>query len=245
MAYPDYDEAMLNSQEQGEGTAVLPDDPHTSTPQDLSDRMAAERAGVPFLVYRDSAQKQVIVTLEPEGRVTIGRRESNAVALPWDHLVSRFHTTLEDIGGGWTIADDGMSQNGTYLNGARVHARVRLADRDVIRVGETLIRFRTMTVASGSETAIDGGVLSLDELSASQRRVLSALVRPLASGDGLRVPADNQQIADDLVMSVETVKSALKQLFAKFDLADAARGEKRMRLAELALRAGVTGDDRA
>jgi DNA-binding NarL/FixJ family response regulator len=73
--------------------------------------------------------------------------------------------------------------------------------------------------------------------------VLGALVRPLAA-EGLHVPADNQQIADELVISAETVKSTLKQLFAKFGLADTARGEKRMRLAELALRAGVTGDDR-
>jgi pSer/pThr/pTyr-binding forkhead associated (FHA) protein len=244
MTYPDYDEAMLHPQEVGDGAAVLPDDPHTSTPQELSDRLAAERAGKPFLVYRDTKGGQVIVALAPGTSITIGRRETNDVALPWDHLVSRFHTTLEDIGGDWTIADDGMSQNGTFLNGARVHARVRLADRDVIRVGETLIRFRTMAEASGSETAIAGGVLSLDDLSAAQRRVLGALVRPLAAGEGLRVPADNQQIADELVMSIETVKSAMKQLFAKFGLADAARGEKRMRLAELALRAGVTGDDR-
>src|SRR4051794_37683992 len=108
---------MLKQQQgSGDGTGVLPDDPHTSSPKELSDRLAAERVGKPFLVYRDSDHRQVIATLEAGGKVTIGRRETNDVALPWDHLVSRHHTTLEDIGGDWTIADDGMSQNGTFLN---------------------------------------------------------------------------------------------------------------------------------
>lgn len=57
------------------------------------------------------------------------------------------------------------------------------------------------------------------------------------------VSRDNQQIADELVMSVETVKSTLKHLFAKFDLSSAPRGDKRLRLAEIALRSDLSSSD--
>ena len=40
----------------GEYVPVVPDSPldaHVATPQDLKDRIAAERRGTPFLIYRD------------------------------------------------------------------------------------------------------------------------------------------------------------------------------------------------
>ena len=49
-------------------------------------------------------------------------------------------------------------------------------------------------------------------LTAAQRRVLVALCRPLA-GPGYAAPASNQQIADELVISVATVKGTLTALF--------------------------------
>ena len=59
----------------------MPDSPldaHVATPQDLKERIAAERRGTPFLVYRDVDNKQKIVDLVPTGeRVTVGRRPSN------------------------------------------------------------------------------------------------------------------------------------------------------------------------
>ena len=55
----------------------VPDSPldaHVATPQDLKERIAAERRGTPFLVYRDMDNKQRIVDLVPTGeRVTVGR----------------------------------------------------------------------------------------------------------------------------------------------------------------------------
>ena len=66
----------------------VPDSPldaHVATPQDLKERIAAERRGTPFLVYRDVDDRQRIVDLMPTGeRVTLGRRPSNDVVLDWD-----------------------------------------------------------------------------------------------------------------------------------------------------------------
>ena len=40
--------------------------------------------------------------------------------LDWDSEISRVHAALERIGDDWTVVDDGLSHNGTYLNGERV-----------------------------------------------------------------------------------------------------------------------------
>src|SRR3954447_21422341 len=73
------------------------------------------------------------------GPLTIGRREGSSVALPWDAEVSRAHAQLQPVGREWTICDDGLSRNGTWVNGERVSGRRRLSDGDTIRVGRTML----------------------------------------------------------------------------------------------------------
>lgn len=70
------------------------------------------------------------------GTTLLGRSAAADVVLE-DALVSRVHARLERVGPVWTLIDDGLSRNGTRLNGRRLHARARLADRDRIRVGRT------------------------------------------------------------------------------------------------------------
>ena len=109
---------------------------HTSSPRELGERIAAERSGGAFLLYRDGDGAQVILPLdEVEDRITIGRRPSNEVALDWDSEVSRVHAALERTGEEWTVVDDGLSHNGTFVAGERVTARRRLRDGDVIAIG--------------------------------------------------------------------------------------------------------------
>jgi pSer/pThr/pTyr-binding forkhead associated (FHA) protein len=67
---------------------------HAATPQELRERISAERAGDPFLLYRDGAGEQVIFVLGSRDRVTIGRRPANDIALDWDSEVSRVHAEL-------------------------------------------------------------------------------------------------------------------------------------------------------
>ena len=52
--------------------------------------------------------------------------------------LDRVHAALERIGEDWTVVDDGLSHNGTYLNGSRVTSRQRLKDGDVLTVGGVL-----------------------------------------------------------------------------------------------------------
>jgi hypothetical protein len=53
-----------------------------TSPADVKARLDAERAGLPFLLYRDGSGAQVILTLT--GAVTVGRRAERDVALAWD-----------------------------------------------------------------------------------------------------------------------------------------------------------------
>src|SRR5919197_4600477 len=98
--------------------------------------------GVPFLAYRDGEGAEKVFALEPQRRsVTIGRRDEADISLPWDPECSRLHAELELRAGEWTVCDDGMSQNGTWVNGMRLVGRRRLTDGDLVRVGRTLIAY--------------------------------------------------------------------------------------------------------
>lgn len=221
----------------------MPDSPldaHVATPQDLKERIAAERRGTPFLVYRDADDRQVIVDLVPGGeRLTIGRRPSNNLVLDWDSEISRVHAALERMGDDWTVVDDGLSHNGTYVNGKRVTARERLRDGDVLTFGGVAVAFR----APGGESSSRPTVTALgphvgELLTPAQRRVLVALCRPFKDST-YATPATNQQIADELVVSVDAVKSTLRALFEVFGVDDLPQNQKRASLALQALRTGV------
>jgi DNA-binding NarL/FixJ family response regulator len=75
-------------------------------------------------------------------------------------------------------------------------------------------------------------------LSPAQRRVLVALCRPYRDGT-FATPATNRQIADELVVSVDAVKTTLRALFAVFGLDALPQNRKRAMLAQTAMRSGV------
>jgi pSer/pThr/pTyr-binding forkhead associated (FHA) protein len=184
-----------------------------------------------FVLYRREDGEQRFTDLPPDReRLTIGRRDSNDVALPWDSEVSRTHAELVRMGGDWVVCDDGISHNGTFVNGERVRGRRRLRDGDAISVGHTLISF--CAADSQSVAATTPAIERADavELTPAQRRVLAALCRPLQGG-AYAPPASNQQIADELVLSVARVKSTLTSLFERFGIDELPQNQKRAALA--------------
>jgi pSer/pThr/pTyr-binding forkhead associated (FHA) protein len=207
---------------------------------ELRNVLAAERAGEPFLVFRDGAGAQHICSLaEVEGPVTIGRRPETDVTLVWDEEVSRLHAQLEPIGGEWAIVDEGLSTNGTFLNGRRITGRQRLADGDVLRLGRSYLTFRHPVEAPLAPTVRAGAMPAIQELSPTRRRILVALCRPLGQRDRFVTPATNQQIAAEVFLGVDAVKAHLRDLYQRFGLDDLPQNQKRTRLAELALEIGL------
>ena len=217
-----------------------PLDAHVASPEELRDRIAAERAGAPFLVYRTDTGDQVLVDLGcASDRLTIGRRASNDVPLEWDARVSRVHAALERVGDDWAVMDDGLSHNGTWVNGERITGRRRLFDGDTLSVGATLLVFRAPPGSSASRPTVFAVGPHLGELlTPAQRRVLLALCRPFKDSP-YGTPASNQRIADELVVTVDTVKGTLRALFEAFGIGDLPQNEKRASLALQALRTGV------
>jgi hypothetical protein len=73
-------------------------------------------------------------------QVTIGRGGQNDIAIRSDEYASARHARFEPRQDGVWVQDLG-STNGTYLNGARLENPRRLSEGDVIRVGETDLRY--------------------------------------------------------------------------------------------------------
>ena len=220
----------------------MPDSPlqaHAASPAELRERIEAERGGRPFLVLREGAGVQRIVDLDALGsRASVGRAISNEIALPWDTEVSRLHAELECIGGEWTVSDDGLSRNGTYVNGGRISGRQRLRDGDVLRVGRTSIAYRRPAAEDSMPTHVASAMPAVAELSATQREVLVALARPYKH-DEFASPSTNQAIAGELHLSVDAVKSHLRSLFQRFGIEHLPQNQKRSRLVAEALQSGV------
>jgi hypothetical protein len=204
---------------------------------ELKRQLELERRGQPFLVFRNDEERQVIVPLS-DGSVLIGRNQPEGISLEWDSEVSQLHAQLERIGAESLIVDDGLSRNGTFVNGERVVGRRRLKDRDLIRCGRTLLLFRDPALAERAATAVATEARP-ERITTTQRRVLIALCRPLAGGSSFASPATNKRIADELYLSVDAVKSHLRALFDAFDVGDLPQNQKRTALAERAVRSGV------
>jgi DNA-binding NarL/FixJ family response regulator len=215
--------------------------PHTASAAELKERLAAERRGEPFLILRDAEQAQRLIELPQEGvRVTVGRSQDCDVALPWDDQASRVHAELESVGPGWAVTDGGLSRNGSYLNGERLHQRRRLRDGDTLRFGRTAVVYREPTTGHAETTTMLARDLpGPTELPPAQRAVLCALCRPFAKGESWARPATNTDIAAELFLSVDAVKGHLRVLFPKFGVDDLPQNEKRLRLAERALNSGA------
>jgi predicted component of type VI protein secretion system len=219
----------------------------------------AERGGGPFLLYRDGDDREQVFSFQPgSAQASVGRERPSDLVLGWDGQVSRLHARFERVDDGWTVVDDGMSRNGTFVNGERVSGRRPLNDGDTLRFGATEMTFRSPPVeapapqaeapppvAAQAPPAIAGDPAPAPEpgvdLSTSQHRVLVALCRPYKSG-GFATPPSDQQIADELFLSVRAVKTHLAVLFAKLGVDELPEDQRRVGLVERAFQSGVISE---
>lgn len=199
-----------------------------------------DREGLPALLIRTPDEDLVVLALtEEKPTVTLGRHSKSTITVDWDPAVSRTHAFIECLGRSWYVVDDGVSQNGTHVNGERIDGRHRLVDGDVIRVGATLVGFRHKHGASGASTARAVDAIAPAQLTPMQMKVLRELCRPYRHGISFDAPATNRQIADELHLSLEAVKTHMRGLFERFDVGALAQNQKRARLVELAFTSGL------
>jgi pSer/pThr/pTyr-binding forkhead associated (FHA) protein len=72
--------------------------------------------------------------------LTVGRGTQNDVSIDGDEFASARHVRIEPRRDGVWVSDIG-STNGTYVNGMRIDRPRKLARGDVVRVGETELRY--------------------------------------------------------------------------------------------------------
>jgi FHA domain/LexA DNA binding domain len=220
-----------------------PATPHAASATELKAQIDAERAGLPFLIYRDGQARHRLHVLEPgQTRLTLGRRSSADLPMPWDDEVSRLHAELVLSGEDWTLSDDGLSLNGTFVNGEPVGGRRRLKDGDALRIGTTVLVFRNPKDQESQATAPSADLRTIVSLTDAQKRVLAALCRPFKESAAFVTPPTNEQIAQELYLSVDAVKKHLRALFEKFGVEHLPQNEKRARLVERAFAGGFIAD---
>ena len=177
----------------------------------------------PFLVYRDGGGHEHLVPLEADHpRLTIGRGTTTDLWLDWDGEASRLHAALERYGADWTVVDDGLSRNGTYVNGERVQGRRRLGDGDVLRCGSTELLFQAPAAQAYHGATIEAGAapITTRAASASSSAPDSAAVDLLAHTPPF-VRLQREELARVAEVAVPRQHGAGEALFREGDLGDA------------------------
>lgn len=109
-------------------------------------RAAPGRAAQAKLVCEAGPSSGQEFVLEGD-EVVIGRAADNPVSIP-DTSVSRKHALLRKTADGWAVSDLG-SGNGTLLNGEAVVDETPLSNGDLIRLGDSELRFDSGEASAG------------------------------------------------------------------------------------------------
>ncbi|MBJ8345686.1 FHA domain-containing protein [Antrihabitans sp. YC2-6] len=196
------------------------------------DAESTKAVGRSWLRVPQSGAADTLVPLaENTPRLTIGRDSTADIPLSGHPEVSRLHAVLELIADEWTIADHGVSTNGTFVNGERVFGRRRLCAGDTVGVGDAQLVFEGPV--EGVRTAAGSGEPMV--LTKAQTAVLRALCRPFLDNRKFANPATNQDIAAELGVTVETVARHLQALYERFDISELPQNRKRSALVNRAM----------
>jgi hypothetical protein len=119
----------------------LPQESFVLAPQQAAAAGLGPRARTGVLVVLSSpALKEDSERTLDSSPVTIGRSADNDMALGEDEFASAHHARVEPRRDGVWVEDLG-STNGTFVNGSKVERPKKLSPGDVIRVGETDLRY--------------------------------------------------------------------------------------------------------
>jgi pSer/pThr/pTyr-binding forkhead associated (FHA) protein len=105
-------------------------------------RGAPQAARGRFVVIASSALSPGEAYEVDTSPLTVGRGANNDIPLPGDEFSSARHARIEPRRDGVYVEDMG-STNGTFVNGIRLARERRLQPGDVVRIGETDMRFET------------------------------------------------------------------------------------------------------
>ena len=132
--------------------------------------MGEERGGVDVGGVRYNLCTGDRVALLAEGEVVVGRSPYCSLVLE-SESISRVHASFRIVeDGGVELADLGSS-NGTFVNGARVAAPVKVGRPDEIRLGRVRIWVETASARAAVETGkFSQGDTGLDDTTGIEHR---------------------------------------------------------------------------
>jgi pSer/pThr/pTyr-binding forkhead associated (FHA) protein len=122
----------------------LPQESMILSPQQASALLpqpVARELGRLVVVKSPTLHEGEVVTIDPHP-LRVGRGGDNDLPIPGDTYASSHHARFEPRRDGVYVEDIG-STNGTFVNGIRVTRERRLAAGDVVRIGETDLRFES------------------------------------------------------------------------------------------------------
>jgi pSer/pThr/pTyr-binding forkhead associated (FHA) protein len=122
----------------------LPQESMILSPQQASALLpqpAARAQGQLVVVTSPALEKGDVVTLDSHA-LRVGRGGDNELPIERDEYASSHHARFEPRRDGVYVEDIG-STNGTFVNGIRLTRERRLAPGDVVRIGETDLRFES------------------------------------------------------------------------------------------------------
>ena len=122
----------------------LPQESMILSPQQASallPQRAARVLGRLIVVTSPALGSGDVVTLDSHA-LRIGRGSDNDLTIERDEYASSHHARFEPRRDGVYVEDIG-STNGTFVNGIRLARERRLAPGDVVRIGETDLRFES------------------------------------------------------------------------------------------------------
>ncbi|HXB66004.1 MAG TPA: FHA domain-containing protein [Solirubrobacteraceae bacterium] len=196
---------------------------------------AKVREGLPVAVWRSSDELKMVsleVSVEPH---LIGRAGTATVRLR-DRTVSSSHAVIEVASPADVYVNDSGSLNGTFLNGVRVHRRVRLKDGSALRCGVEWVLIRLPMNGEATVAVRDGEGVTLADLPRRRLEVLWWLCEPMTQR-GRPEPASRA----DLCAGLGIVPSTLgEHLRGAAEALGVLPGEgMRLRLANRAIQLGI------
>ena len=122
----------------------LPQESMILSPQQASALLAqpvAKELGQLVVVKSPTLDEGDVVTIDLHA-LRVGRGQDNDLAIDGDEYASTHHARFEPRRDGVYVEDVG-STNGTFVNGIRLTRERRLSPGDIVRIGETDLRFES------------------------------------------------------------------------------------------------------
>lgn len=118
----------------------VPQESMILTPEQSKELRAAAGVGGRLVVVGGPGLPEGTEFMLDTEPLTAGRADQNDIVVTRDEFASSTHARFSLRGSGAWVEDVG-STNGTYLNGVRLKRRRRIEPGDVVRIGETDLRY--------------------------------------------------------------------------------------------------------